>query len=220
VVFAPSSRSRLTTRDLGRFPGESLFDCLAREVCRAGCLPRKEMYESWEVARRVRRLLRGGRVVDVAGGHGLLAQAMLILDDSSPSALVVDRELPLSAARLHAQLLTRWPRLSGRVTFLEDDLGDVGLLAGDVVVSCHACGALTDRILERAVAARASVAVLPCCHDLARCDTAGVTAWVDGPVAVDVVRALRLRAAGFRTWAQTIPSGITPKNRLLVGAPG
>lgn len=218
-MFAPSSRSRLTTRDLGRFPGESLFDRIAREVCLAGCLPRKELYESWEVARRVRRLLRGGRIVDVAGGHGLLAQAMLLLDDSSPGALVVDRELPLSASRLHAQLVARWPRLSGRVTFAEHDLEDVDVLPGDVLVSCHACGALTDRILERAVASRTSVAVLPCCHDLARCDTAGVSAWVDGPVAVDVVRALRLRDAGFRTWAQTIPANITPKNRLLIAAP-
>ena len=48
---------------------------------------RKELYESWEVARRARRLFRGGRIVDLGAGHGLLAHVMLILDDSSPSAL-------------------------------------------------------------------------------------------------------------------------------------
>jgi hypothetical protein len=32
----------------------------------------------------------------------------------------------------------------------------------DVVVSSHACGALTDRVLERAAAASARGAVLPC----------------------------------------------------------
>jgi hypothetical protein len=88
--FAPGSRGRLTRYDLGRFPSETLFDRIGRAVCEAGCLPRKELYEAWEVARRARRLFRGGRVVDVAGGHGLLAAIMLLLDDSSPRAIVVD----------------------------------------------------------------------------------------------------------------------------------
>ena len=115
MPFSPSSRARLTSHDLGRFPGDTLFDRLGRAVCRAGCLPRKELYEAWEVARRVRRLFRGGRVVDLGGGHGLLAQAMLLLDDSSPDALVVDAALPPSSAKVHDALVEAWPRLAGRV---------------------------------------------------------------------------------------------------------
>ena len=113
LAFSPSSRGRLTDQDLGRFPGDTLFDRLARAVCEAGCLPRKELYEAWEMARRVRRLFRGGRIVDLGGGHGLLAQIMLLLDDSSPSALVVDKALPPSSARLHDVAVQTWPRLSG-----------------------------------------------------------------------------------------------------------
>ena len=86
-VFSHGARSRLTPYDLHLFGGDSLFERIARAVCEAGCLPRKELYEAWEVARRTRRRFRGGRVVDMAGGHGLLAQVMLLLDDSSPSAL-------------------------------------------------------------------------------------------------------------------------------------
>jgi hypothetical protein len=55
--FSPSSRARLTSHDLGRFAGSGLFDRIGRAVCEAGCLPRKELYEAWEVARRARRLL-------------------------------------------------------------------------------------------------------------------------------------------------------------------
>ena len=117
MAFSHSSRGRLTDKDLGRFPGTTLFDRLARAVCQAGCLPRKELYEAWEVARRVRRLFRGGRVVDLGGGHGLLAQIMLVLDDSSPAALVVDKALPASSARVHEALVQTWPRLEGRMTF-------------------------------------------------------------------------------------------------------
>ena len=91
--------------------------------------------------------------------------------------------------------------------------------ASDVLVSSHGCGGLTDRILERAAAVGAPVAVLPCCHDVVRSDTAGLTGWVDGPLAVDLVRAMRLRDRGYRTWAQTIPDAVTPKNRLLIGVP-
>ena len=220
VTFSPSSKRRLTDRDLDRFPDDTLFHRLARAVCHAGCLPRKELYEAWEMARRVRRLCRGGRVVDLGGGHGLLAHVMLILDDSSSAAVVVDKSLPPSSAKLHQVLVGEWPRLAGRVTFDASGIEEVLLLSTDVVVSSHACGGLTDLVLSRAVAARARVAVLPCCHDFEACDAGELGGWVDRPVAIDIVRALRLKAQGYRIWTQAIPAAITPKHRLLIGTPG
>jgi hypothetical protein len=221
-VFSRSSRGRLTNYDLERFPGGTLFHRVARAVCSAECLPRKELYEAWEMARRVRRLFRGGRILDVGAGHGLLAHMMLILDDSSTDALVVDTSLPASSAKLHQALVAIWPRLDGRIAFVASSLEHIEIAAGDVVVASHACGAFTDRVLERSVAAGARVAVLPCCHDLAgglAAEGAGALAgWVDGAVAI-VVRAMRLQQRGYRVWTQTIPADITPKNRLLLGAP-
>ena len=219
MQFDPSSKDRLTDRDLGRFPDDTLFHRLGRAVCHAGCLPRKELFEAWETARRVRRLFRGGRVVDLGGGHGLLAHAMLLLDDSSPEAIVVDTTIPRSSARLHEALTEAWPRLSGRVTFVSARIEDVALGSGDIVVSVHACGALSDVVLDRASTARARVAVLPCCHDLDVNDQGDLAGWVDGPLAVDVVRALRLKSQGYRIRTQVIAKEITPKNRLLIGEP-
>src|SRR5215207_3368041 len=115
-MFSPASKGRLTRRDIDRFSSGTLFDRLARAVCEAGCLPRKELYEAWEVARRVRRLFRGGRVVDLGAGHGLLAHAMLLLDDSSAVAVAVDRYLPPCSAALHEALVRVWPRVAGRVS--------------------------------------------------------------------------------------------------------
>ncbi len=214
-----SSRNRLTEKILPQFSGETLFDAIARAVCRAGCLPRKELYEAWEVARRVRRRFRGGRVVDLACGHGLLAQILLLLDDSSPAALAVDRKVPKSATALAASLCSDWPRLQERTRFVEADLREVPLHADDLVVSAHACGGLTDLILDRAVAARARVALLPCCHDLKGGDLGGLQGWLDGPLAMDAVRASRLRLHGYRVYTQLIPGDITPKNRLLMAEP-
>jgi hypothetical protein len=220
ATFSVSAKDRLTDHDLGRFPTDSLFDRLARAVCHAGCLPRKELYEAWEMARRVRRVFRGGRVVDLAAGHGLLAHVLLLLDDSSPRALVVDTTPPPSSGTLHNALVAAWPRLGQRIVFEKQPLDAVPIFGDDVVVSAHACGALADLVLERASAARARVAVLPCCHDLDVNHAGPLGGWMDGPLAVDVMRAVRLEQCGYRVRTQMIPRAITPKNRLLLGEPG
>jgi hypothetical protein len=218
-VFSASAKSRLTVHDLDRFPGDTLFHHIARRVCRAGCLPRKELYEAWEVARRVRRLFRGGRVVDLGAGHGLLAHIMLLLDDSSPQAMVIDRTLPPSSRTLHEWMVQGWPRLAGRIEFVSAAVDSVALQPTDIVVSSHACGALTDRVLELAVAAHARVAVLPCCHHLERGDVGALSGWLDGSLAIDVARAVRLEQQGYRIWTQLIRADVTPKNRLLLASP-
>lgn len=266
--FSPSSRARLTSHDLGRFPGTSLFDRLGRALCHAGCLPRKELYEAWEVARRARRLFRSGRVIDIGAGHGLLAQIMLLLDESSPGAVAVDVTVPASAWRVHEALVRTWPRLAGRVQWTgtvddapggtygraggegaapsaDADAGDgarpgharglarrdarggtptalvmpagVSVGPGDIVVSCHACGALTDHVIDFAIDRHAHLAVLPCCHDTETCDIGDLTGWMDPALAIDVTRVARLRAAGYRVRTQLIPAEITPKNRLILG---
>jgi hypothetical protein len=219
VSFDPSSRSRLTPHDLHRFVGDTLFNRVARALCRAECVPRKELYEAWEVARRARRRFRGGRVLDLACGHALVAQLMLLLDDTSPSALAVDVRLPASALRVAECLSATWPRLAGRVRLEQGRLTSVKAEPGDVVVSCHACGRLTDDVIDTALAARARVVVLPCCQATGKCDLGGLAGWLEPALAIDVTRAARLAAAGYEVHTQFIPVEITPKNRLLLAAP-
>lgn len=212
-----SSKSRLTARQLSLFEGDTLFDKLARAVCMAGTLPAKELFEAWEVARRVRRKYRGGRVVDLACGHGLLGHIMLLLDDRSDQAICVDADIPKNAAILSQSILAVWPRLRGRIHYIQSPIESIDLFPEDVVLSVHGCGTLTDTVMDLAVQAGARVAVMPCCHDLGRSDTGGLEGWVDGPLAVDVTRAGRLHAAGYTVLTRTIPEEITPKNRLLMG---
>jgi hypothetical protein len=61
--------------------------------------------------------------------------------------------------------------------------------------------------------------VLPCCHDFTTCDAGDLSGWVEPPLAIDIMRAVRLEQQGYRVVTQTIPADITPKNRLLLGAP-
>ena len=219
MSFDPHSRSKLTPRDLPRFPENTLFHGIARAVCEADCLPRKELFEAWEVARRARRRFRGGRVVDLACGHALLAHVLLLLDDSSPSALAIDSHVPSSAAKIAESLQRHWPRLAGRVTILEAPMASVAAEPGDLLVSCHACGRLSDDVLDKAVAAHARVVVLPCCHEAGKHDEGGLGGWLDSALAIDVTRAARLERAGYAVHTQLIPRAITPKNRLLLAAP-
>ncbi|MBU2501940.1 SAM-dependent methyltransferase [bacterium] len=196
-----------------------MFARIARAVCEAECLPRKELYEAWETARRIRRQMRGGPVVELAAGHGLLAMILIILDDTSETALCIDIQRPPSHATLLAVMERHWPRLQGRIEYHEARMEDAAVHAGAILASVHACGSLTDQVLDLAIAGRNRVAVLPCCHDLQKCDTGSLEAWMDGPLAVDATRVARLRQAGYRVQTATIPGDITPKNRLLLGWP-
>ena len=212
-----SSKNRLTPRQQSFFSGNSLFDKIARAVCCAGTLPRKELYEAWEMAKRVRRRYRGGRIIDLACGHGLLAHIMLILDDSSKTAIAVDKKIPLNAGKLSNALITSWPRLKNRVIYKEMPVQEITILPDDIVVSAHACGSLTDLIIDKAIEQNARIAVLPCCHNLKESSTDGLEGWMDKTLAVDTVRVMRLRSKGYQIVAHKIPNDITPKNRLLMG---
>ena len=104
------------------------------------------------MAKRIRRKYKGGRVLDFACGHGLLAHIMLILDDTSKTALAVDKNITVNSKKLSNALIT-------------------GRMEG----------------------------------------------WMKKTLAVDVMRAMRLKTNGYKIVTQKIPSDITPKNRLLMG---
>lgn len=211
-----SSKNRLTEKERVLFQTDSLFDSIGRAVCEAGFLPRKELFEAWETARKVRRVFRGGRIVELACGHGLAAHIMLLLDNSSQEAIAVDPAISDNAYKLSAILTERWPRLKNRIHFVNKPLQTIEILPEDLVLSVHACGELTDLVIDRAVAAGARLAVLPCCHDVKRSDTGGLSGWMDGSLAVDVMRVVRLRNMGYRVLTKEIPKEVTPKNRLLM----
>jgi hypothetical protein len=219
MLFAPSSKGRLTEYDLGRFPEDTLFHRLARAVCRSECLPRKELFEAWETARRVRRLFRGGRIVDIGGGHGLLAHVMLLLDNSSRKRSSWTRRC---RRRVHECIGRSSPRGRGYL-IASSSCRAVSRTWLSMPMTwwsppMHAEVSATSSSIARQLRA-ARVAVLPCCHDLDVNDDGDLSGWVEGPLAVDVVRALRLKQQGYRIWTQSISAEITPKNRLLIGAP-
>ena len=100
-----------------------MFDRFAQSVCNAGVVARKEVFETWASALYIYSLFLSSEVtninpirsvVDIAAGHGLLAWALLILDDEyqesnngneshNPplTAFFLDVQMPKSAELIH-----------------------------------------------------------------------------------------------------------------------
>ena len=192
-AFRMASRSRLTPMDARRFPGDDAFSTIARAVCDADALPRKELFETWHAAIAITDALgptsldadattktttttstgpaatkrrRHRRVMDLAGGHGFLAMCLLILNPRLSSAVVVDRRKPDSHERLVAALSNAFPalRVHARLRYVEASIADATPTRHTTLVSVHACGDLSDLVLKLAAQAKSPVAVVPCCH--------------------------------------------------------
>ena len=192
-AFRMASRSRLTPMDARRFPGDDAFSTIARAVCDADALPRKELFETWHAAIAITDALgptsldadattttktttstgpaatkrrRHRRVMDLAGGHGFLAMCLLIINPRLSSAVVVDRRKPDSHERLVAALSNAFPalRVHARLRYVEASIADATPTRHTTLVSVHACGDLSDLVLKLAAQAKSPVAVVPCCH--------------------------------------------------------
>ena len=233
------SRTKLRPRDVPSFADAEppLFSEVAQAVCTAGVLPRKELYEAWEVATRIDAAFENHtRVADLAAGHGLLAWMLLLLarQRGLPRTVVcVDVRMPASVDALSAALTDRWPELGDGSCFhyVEGGINEVVAGPETLLTAVHACGPLSDLVLERAAAANAAAAVVPCCHSLRKQpipDLPGLTrealvaaADLVGPsAAIDAFRAEVLRARGYYVELAHIPVEISPYNRLLLCYPG
>jgi hypothetical protein len=210
------SRNKLRASHARFYPGSGLLDALARAVCVAGCLPRKELHEAFEMATLVRQHFRHGRVVDLCAGYGLLAQCMLLLDDQQDDAIALDVKPSPNHRRVHDAIVAAFPSLSGRVQFITMPLQRFVFEPTDIVVSSHACGSLTDDVLSAASSAGTRVAVLPCCHGHRwRPD---LDNHVDPAAAMDHERVDRLTLT-HHAWTDAISAAVTPKNRVIIGTP-
>lgn len=221
LVHGPGSRNKLSPSHARHYPGDGLLDTLGRAICAVDCLPRKELHEAWEMATRVRTWLGSpptGRVVDLCAGYGLLAQVLLLLDaDVRSTALAIDVRLPKNHVLVHGAVTAAFPSLAGRVTFERARLEEVELGVGDVIVSAHACGELSDAVLRRAVAVGARVALLPCCHLTRR--RPDLVDRADPAASIDEERAGWLVERGYDVIVDAIPASVSAKNRLLLGRP-
>ena len=217
-------RAKLSPRHKDLFASDSLFDGFARTLCDTGVVPRKELFETWAAASLVhaRGVGAGSRIADLVAGHGLLSWAMLLLD-SERTAVCVDARMPESAEIIAEAMLADWPALRGRWNYVEGRLQQVEPSSETLLCGIHACGHLSDVMVQVAIAGNASLALMPCCHTgkgmsaEEREELAGSGASLED--FIDERRVALLSRSGFDVAVERIPREFTGKNRLIVARP-
>ena len=227
----PVVASRLRAADVRHFAGDTTFHQVARAVCTAdAAIARKELPECWAMAERIhdefwRSAEPPRRVVDVAAGHGLLGWFLLALcsqarTKSLPVVYAVDERMPASAAKLRDSFGEAFPRLRAQHRYVVGDARDVAATSDTLVAGLHACGGLSDIVIDVALEGLSALALVPCCHSTKIPHDAAAAANVGLDEAIDAARARRLKAAGWAVERDTLcPREITPKNGLILARP-
>ena len=227
----PVVASRLRATDVRHFAGDSTFHQVARAVCTAdAAIARKELPECWAMAERIHdEFWRSAsepprRVVDVAAGHGLLGYFLLALCCQArtplPVVYAVDERMPASAGKLRDAFGAAFPRLRAQHRYIVGDARDVEATSDTLVAGLHACGGLSDIVIDVALQGSSALALVPCCHSTKISHDAAAAAKVGLDEAIDAARARRLAAAGWAVERDLLCSReITPKNGLILARP-
>ena len=213
--------------------GDDFRSRFARALAARRACDRKEFFENFEFFERSRRVLRpiadGGAdrtLVDVGGGHGLLAALFATFEAERFSrVLVADTTRPPAFDAVVDSLREVAPWAADRLEYAEGAQADflrgegARLLPRGCAVACvHGCGSLTDSVIEAAAAADSrALAIMPCCYGgLAKRAPAALRSSLGVGLTADVERTYRLEAAGYRVKWRALPVAITPLNRLIL----
>lgn len=202
------------------FAGDRLEDRLVRALADRRVLNAKEVLESFAFWTRVRRRVRQPTMVDLCCGHGLTGVLFAVFERKVERVLLVDHRRPASVAAVLEAIAEVAPWALPKIEVWERPLAEArpDLPASAGFVGVHACGELTDRVLEAALERSGPVAVMPCCYRSARRrGPAGVVDALGTRTAIDVHRSYRLDDAGLQVDWTSIPEAITPMNRILIG---
>mmetsp|Transcript_37112 Transcript_37112/g.83571 ORF Transcript_37112/g.83571 Transcript_37112/m.83571 type:complete len:528 (-) Transcript_37112:15-1598(-) len=255
TTFSSLHNKKLKMRHIDLFAETSdedyrLFNGFARAVAQAGRVARKEVFETWASALHIHSgFLQGEgaaglrRVCDVAAGHGLLAWALLILDDAESKScegegcrpltvLCLDVVMPRNAELIQVAMLECFPHLESRFDYVEGRLEQLIPHPSCLLASVHACGPLSDVLVATSASSGVPLAVVPCCHSRKRKvlePVASPFAWdlydeimsEDGSMPdladrLDHARVTALRNSGMVTEEEFLPTLFTDKNRLIL----
>ena len=176
-------------------------------------------------------------VQDLCCGHGLTGMLFAACNPqrSSKSPIVtvalVDRFEPPSHRQLKDTIaeVCPWIRGEDSIRYVpstldayfqesESNKGNDGSTCASVIISTHACGSLTDDVLQYAIDSEsAAVAVMPCCYTGTDKGTPyGIRRALGVSMAADVRRSFFLQEYGYHVDWATIPMEVTPMNRIIV----
>lgn len=211
---------RVGHKETGQFTSNTPQDRVARALASRKAIALKELLESFEFYDRVHKRVRATEVADLCCGHGLTGLLFALLDKQVERVTLLDRRRPKSHQAVLEAVCEVGPWVADKVRYLEGcvERAEDDLTPGTAIIGVHACGVITDRCLDTAIALGGPVAVMPCCYFQTWRPAPQAVRDALGPdLATDIHRTYRLEAAGYRVDWSFIPKAITPMNRILVG---
>jgi hypothetical protein len=206
---------------LRHFPSDTPADVIARALGETRATSIKELVESFEFFHQTRKHLRARHIIDLCCGHGLTGMLYGVLDRKVESVTLVDQTKPLCVDIILDSLAAAAPWVKEKVRHLalpEKEWSTIEANSDTSLIGVHACGPLTDRCLDFAIARGLPVAVMPCCYPHESCPApSSVRQALGAEQAYDVHRTYHLEQAGYRVKWRYIPGAITPMNRILIG---
>jgi len=216
-----SSRQKLQPEFANEyFDSDSLQDKFLTAIAAERLLPVKEVLETFEFFARIRKTVRSPVVADLCCGHGLLGILFALFERKVQRVILIDRNEPLSRQKLIAVAGEVAPWIVDKIDNRESKIttSDDWIKPSVAVVSAHACGVLSDLCIDVAIKSGGPIGILPCCYPRSAC-VAPLSLQMHFGIesAFDIDRTYRLEAAGYRVRWGSIPSSITPMNRLIYG---
>ena len=202
------------------FGSDKLQDKFLRAIATARLLPIKEVLESFEFFARIRKSTRAKTVADLCCGHGLLGILFAMFEREVQQVILIDQNEPESRQKLLAVAETVAPWVADKIDNRAEKISveDPWIEPGMAIVSAHACGVLSDLCIDVAIKSGGPIAILPCCYPRSACEAPlSLQTQFGLETAFDIDRTYRLEAAGYRIRWGTIPSEITPMNRIVYG---
>ena len=154
-------------------------------------------------------------------GHGLTGILFAMFERGVQRVDLVDRKMPTTHRRIMDAAHEVAPWVKSKVQFHPYSVGQYTIPPEAAIIGVHACGSRTDQCLDRAIAHRLPVGVMPCCHSPTsyRQRTRPFDESVGVCVAIDIDRTYHLQSEGYRVEWLAIPRAITEKNRIILAIP-
>lgn len=146
-----------------------------------------------------------------------------LVDQTQPSSHTVLKDLIVQVCpwvqdriKYQASSLDEWKTSSA-----ENDIDDeiIHTTKPNIIIATHACGMLTDYVINYAMEQKAeSIAVMPCCYTGTDVGSPyGIKRALGVSWAADIRRSYKLQECGYHVDFGAIPQSITPMNRIIVG---
>lgn len=187
-------------------------------------MPEKEFYEAKEFYTKIKPVFfeyfrlknddQLDQVIDFCSGNGLNG-IFWLLHQAAASVSFVDNKDNSNFNKLEYLL---GPYISN--SSFSESIPDVSK-EKTAFTAIHACGELTDWLIDTAVKTRKPFGVMPCCHlnDNNVIKKSILNYFSAKDECIDIARIITIKQSNYRVLVRNISKTITDKNRIIVGVP-